>query len=73
MRNNQQVLSDALTDNLAMAEDRAHIGLTGQTMVRGVAASAWCLMGSLRGLALCIVHRVVRHATPVCHTESPFS
>ncbi|KAI7846027.1 hypothetical protein COHA_000564 [Chlorella ohadii] len=31
MRNNQVNLSHALIDNLAMAEDRAHIGLSGQT------------------------------------------
>jgi len=39
MRNNQVNLSHALIDNLAMAEDRAHIGLSGQTTVRCGAAA----------------------------------
>lgn len=32
-RSNQLVLSNALVDNLAMAEDRAQIGLHGQTNI----------------------------------------
>lgn len=36
MRSNQLNLSHALVDNLAMAEEKAHIGLVGQTTVRWV-------------------------------------
>ncbi|PRW21106.1 flagellar associated membrane [Chlorella sorokiniana] len=33
MRNNQLELSNSLIDNLAMAEDKAHLGLSGQTTI----------------------------------------